>query len=63
MSHLAFPILWAIGLLVFTGIIAGRARLLLAARPAARLDRIPERVRRMVAPLEFREEDLPELKR
>jgi Fe-S oxidoreductase len=46
-SHVAFPILWAIGLLVFGGIIAGRARLLLAARPAARLDRIPERVRRM----------------
>ena len=46
MSHVAFPIVWAIGLLVFAGIIAGRTRLLLAARPAARLDRIPERIRR-----------------
>jgi Fe-S oxidoreductase len=46
-SHVAFPIVWAIGLLVFAGIVAGRARLLLAARPAARLDRIPERLRRM----------------
>src|SRR5512133_4237948 len=48
MSHVAFPIVWAIGLLVFAVIVAGRARLLLAARPAARLDRIPERLRRMV---------------
>ena len=47
MSQVAFPIVWAIGLLVFAGIIAGRVRLLLAARPAARLDRIPERIRRM----------------
>jgi hypothetical protein len=46
-SHVVFPIVWAIGLLVFAGIIAGRTRLLLAARPAARLDRIPERIRRM----------------
>jgi Fe-S oxidoreductase len=43
-----FPILWAIGLLVFAGIIAVRTQLLLAARPAARLDRIPERIRRTV---------------
>ena len=48
MSHVVFPIVWGIGLLVFAGIIAGRARLLLAARPAARLDRIPERIRRTV---------------
>ena len=48
MSHVVFPILWGIGLLVFAGIIAGRARLLLRARPAARLDRIPERIRRTV---------------
>ena len=41
MSHLAFPIVWAVGLLVFAAIIAARARLLLAARPAARIDRIP----------------------
>jgi Fe-S oxidoreductase len=47
MSHVAFPIVWAIGLLVFGAIVAGRVRLLLAARPAARLDRIAERVRRM----------------
>ena len=45
MSHVVFPILWGIGLLVFAGIIASRARLLFAARPAARLDRIPERIR------------------
>ena len=48
MSDVAFPIVWAIGLLVFAAIVAGRARLLLAARPAARLDRIPERLRRAV---------------
>jgi Fe-S oxidoreductase len=48
MSHVAFPILWAIGMLAFAAIVATRARLLLAARPAARLDRIPERIRRAV---------------
>jgi len=48
MSDVAFPIVWAIGLLVFGGILAGRVRLLLAARPAARLDRFPARVRRAV---------------
>ncbi len=48
MSHVVFPILWGIGLLVFAGIMAVRTRLLLAARPAARLDRIPERIRRTV---------------
>ena len=48
MSHLVFPILWAAGLLVFAGIIAQRSRLLLAARPAARMDHIPERTRRML---------------
>ena len=48
MSHVVFPIVWGIGLLVFAGIIAVRTRLLLAARPAARLDRIPERIRRTV---------------
>ncbi len=47
MSHLVFPILWGIGLLTFAGIMAGRIRLLIDARPAARLDRIPERIRRM----------------
>ncbi|MGZ6627615.1 MAG: heterodisulfide reductase-related iron-sulfur binding cluster [Solirubrobacteraceae bacterium] len=45
MSHVAFPILWAIGLAVFTGIIVSRVRLLVAARPAARVDRLGERVR------------------
>jgi Fe-S oxidoreductase len=39
---------WAIGLLVFAVIIAGRARLLLRARPAARFDRFGERLRRAV---------------
>jgi Fe-S oxidoreductase len=48
MSQVVFPIVWAIALLVFVVIIAGRARLLLAARPAARLDRIPERLWRTV---------------
>lgn len=46
MSEVLFPVLWAIGLLVFVGILAGRARILLAARPSARFDRIPERLRR-----------------
>ncbi len=48
MSHVVFPILLGIGLLVFAGIMAVRMRLLLAARPAPRLDRIPERIRRTV---------------
>jgi Fe-S oxidoreductase len=48
MSHVVFPIVWAIGMLVFAVIIAGRLRLLLRARPAARLDRIPERLKRAV---------------
>ena len=48
MSPIAFPIVWAIGLIVFAAIIAGRARLVLAARPASRLDRIPERLKRAV---------------
>ena len=47
-SHVAFPILWVTGVLLFAGIIAGRVRLLLAARPAGRFDRIPERIRRAV---------------
>jgi heterodisulfide reductase subunit C len=48
MSHVVFPIVWAIGMLVFAGLIAGRTRLLLRARPAGRLDRIPERLGRAV---------------
>jgi hypothetical protein len=47
-SHVIFPILLAIALLVFAGIIAVRARLLLTARPASRFDRFPERIRRAV---------------
>jgi Fe-S oxidoreductase len=45
-SHVAFPILWALGLLVFAGIIAVRARRLFTAQPAGRLDRVPERLKR-----------------
>jgi Fe-S oxidoreductase len=48
MSPAVFPIVLAIGLLVFAAIVAPRARLLLAARRAARLDRIPERLKRAV---------------
>ena len=48
MSHVVFPILWGVGLLVFAGIMASRMRLLLAARSATRMDRIPERIRRAV---------------
>jgi Fe-S oxidoreductase len=47
MSHVAFPVLWAIGLVVFVGILAARARLLVRARPAGRFEQIPERVKRM----------------
>ena len=47
-SHVAFPILCAIALLVFAGLIAIRARLLVRARPAGRVDRIPERTWRAV---------------
>ncbi|MHB1837320.1 MAG: 4Fe-4S dicluster domain-containing protein, partial [Solirubrobacteraceae bacterium] len=47
MSHVAFPIVWALALLSFGATLARRARLLLAARPAGRFDRIGERVRRM----------------
>ena len=36
MSHVVFPILWGIGLLVFAGIMARRARLLFRARPEPR---------------------------
>jgi Fe-S oxidoreductase len=47
-SHVVFPILWAIGLLVFAGLIVLRARVLFAARPTSRFDRMPERIRRAV---------------
>jgi Fe-S oxidoreductase len=49
MSDVAFPIVWAIAVVVFAAIMAGRLRLLLAARPAARLDRYPARLRRTLA--------------
>src|SRR3954465_8018215 len=48
MSHVVFPVVWALGLLAFAAILAGRLRRLRAARPAARLDRVPERLRRAV---------------
>jgi Fe-S oxidoreductase len=47
-SHVAFPIVLAIGLLVFAVIVAGRVRLLLRAQPAARFDRLGARLRRAV---------------
>src|SRR4051794_14168693 len=46
MSQLAFPIVWAIGLLAFTAILAGRLLRLRAAGPAARFDHFPRRIRR-----------------
>jgi Fe-S oxidoreductase len=48
MSPVAFPIVLAIGLIVFAVSLTRPARLLLAARPAARLDRIPARLKRAV---------------
>src|SRR6516162_4869107 len=48
MSHVLFPILWGIGLLAFAVMIGIRARMLLAARPAGRFDRVGARVRRAV---------------
>ncbi len=47
MSHVAFPVVWAIALVLFTGLIVMRARQLFAARPVARLDHIGARLRRM----------------
>src|SRR3954453_9351107 len=48
MSPLAFPIVWAIGMLAFAAILAGRLRRLRGARPAGRLDQLPRRVRHAV---------------
>ncbi len=48
MSHVAFPIVFGIALLVFVGTIGGRIRLLATARPARRFDRLPERVQRTI---------------
>jgi Fe-S oxidoreductase len=44
-SHVVFPIVLLIGLLIFARTLASRAKLLMAARPAGRFDRIPERIR------------------
>jgi Fe-S oxidoreductase len=46
-SHLVFPIVWGIGLLIFAVIIGLRARLLFAARPAGRIDHVGARLKRM----------------
>jgi Fe-S oxidoreductase len=48
MSPVAFPIVLGVALAVFGVICGWRARLLLAARPAGRLDRPAERIRRAV---------------
>jgi Fe-S oxidoreductase len=48
MSHVLFPIVLGIAVAIFAAILAGRARLLLAAKPAHRFDRLPERVRTTV---------------
>ncbi|MGZ5341309.1 MAG: hypothetical protein ACXWED_07880, partial [Solirubrobacterales bacterium] len=48
MSHVVFPVICGIALLAFAAIMLVRGRLLVAARPAARLDRIPERTWHMV---------------
>ena len=47
MSHIVFPVLWALAMVVFVAILASRARLLLAARPASRFDHVFARIRRM----------------
>jgi Fe-S oxidoreductase len=47
-SPVAFSAFLAVALLAFAGIVAARGRLLLAARPAPRLDRIRERIGRAV---------------
>jgi len=46
MSHVVFPIVWAIGLVVFAVLIGIRARVLLAARPAGRFDHLGARIKR-----------------
>ncbi len=46
MSHVVFPIVWALALAVFAGIIALRMRLLLRAQPVARFDHIGARMKR-----------------
>ena len=46
MSPVAFPIVWAIGLLVFAAIVAARRGSCSPRGRPPRLDRIPERLRR-----------------
>jgi Fe-S oxidoreductase len=48
MSHLAFPIIWALALAIFAGELIMRGRLLVAAQPARRMDRIGTRVKRTI---------------
>lgn len=48
MSHVVFPIVLGVALLCFAGIVGNRLRLLVAASPANRFDRIGERVKRML---------------
>jgi Fe-S oxidoreductase len=48
MSHVVFPIFWALGMLVFAGLLAMRGRRLLRAQPSpGRLDHVGERIKRM----------------
>ena len=46
MSQIAFPIVWAVGLAVFCGLLVIRARPLLSAQPAGRFDHFGARLRR-----------------
>jgi Fe-S oxidoreductase len=46
MSPVAFPIVWAVAMIAFAAILARRARLLLAAAPSPRFDRLGERIKR-----------------
>lgn len=48
MSHVAFPIVLGIAVLSFTAILGNRLRLLVAAAPANRFDRLGERLGRML---------------
>lgn len=47
MSHVVFPVVWAIAMVVFASLLVVRARLLFAARPVARFDHLGARVKRM----------------
>ena len=48
MSEPLFPIALAIAMAAFGWTLARRARLLFAARPAGRFDRIPERIKQTI---------------